>query len=127
MGKWQPVQPSELKVGDEFKLVVATTEVRGVVADASDCTYVIDENLEGWNRVQCQAKWFRRKPAKPTRPAEPPAGTVVRNTTEKWIGMRDDDHWWYVHTYDGQFVSSYNWDDWVSVGDTIEVAEWVKP
>lgn len=129
MGKWQPVQPSELKVGDEFKLVVATTEVRGVVADASDCTYVIDENLEGWNRVQCQAKWFRRKPAKPTRPTEPPTGTVVRKVSTGEVGVRDTDpdKPWNLHNAGGFYIGPDDWGDWIKPGDEIEIAEWVKP
>ena len=128
MGKWEKVEPSMLKVGDEFKLVVATTEVRGVVADDSDCTYVIDRNLEGWKRSQFQAKWFRRKPAKPTRPAEPPAGTVVKKVSTGEVGVRSFHElcpWSIVRS--GGVHAWDSWDDWIAPGDAIEIAEWVKP
>ena len=127
MSKWEPVNPADLKPGDKFKAVAAVTneEFIGTIGRLIGAGCV---SKDGWLLPFRRGdKWFRRKPAKPTRPAEPPAGTVVRNTTEKWIGMRDDDHWWYVHSYDGQFVSSYNWDDWIAPGDEIQIAEWVKP
>ena len=129
MGKWEPVNPADLKPGDKAKAISSGGKVSGLVDVTDSNGYVLIRfgKLFYLRSDFRDVQWFRRKPAKPTRPAEPPAGTVVRNTTEKWIGMRDDGHWWHVHTYDGAFVSSYNWDDWVSVGDTIEIAEWVKP
>jgi len=127
VGKWEKIEPSMLKVGDEFKLVAVTTEVRGVVADDSDCTYVIDENLEGWKRSQFQAKWFRRKPAKPTRPAEPPAGTVVKNVRTGEVGVRDHDStapWEVVKPEVSVGASSLSWSTWIQPGDEIQIAEW---
>lgn len=84
-------------------------------------------------RSDCRdVQWFRRKPAKPTRPAEPPAGTVVRNTRSGAVGKHFaplNDH--YTHNWaflkidrDSEWKK---WDDWIAPTDEIEVAEWVKP
>lgn len=126
MGKWEPVNPADLKPGDKFKGVAGDTAITGIVRKVEAESHTVHAGGECSFFIP-KWEWFRRKPAKPTRPAEPPAGTVVRNTTEKWIGLRDDDHWWHVHTYDGAFVSSYNWDDWIAPTDEIQIAEWVKP
>ena len=134
MSKWEPVNPADLKPGDKVKCVERLDDheisYRGVVKSKMDGDVHLGAGL--WiprvankiHRTGHSYTWFRRKPKPPTRPAEPPTGTVVRNMVTGRVGWCDDDQtWrWYVGG-----VGWQNWKDWIVPGDTIEVAEWVKP
>ena len=124
VGKWEPVNPGDLKRGDRVKRVLGETVCTFTVGATHRPDYVGDSNQLLWGLSNPDYKWFRSKPAKPTRPAEPPAGTVVRNMVTGRVGWCDDDQtWrWYVGG-----VGWRNWKDWIVPGDTIEIAEWVKP
>ena len=126
MGKWEPVNPADLKPGDKVKAISSGGKVSGLVDVTDSNGYVLIRfgKLFYLRSDFRDVQWFRRKPAKPTRPAEPPAGTVVRNMVTGRVGWCDDDQtWrWYVGG-----VGWRNWKDWIVPGDTIEIAEWVKP
>ncbi len=131
MGKWQPVNPADLKPGDKFKGVAGDTAITGIVRKVEAESHTVHAGGECSFFIP-KWEWFRRKPAKPTRPAEPPAGTVVRNVRTGEVGVGDgyrgESGAWNVTDPGKQQVSrSCHWEEWINRGDEIEVAEWVKP
>lgn len=132
MGKWQPVNPADLKPGDKVKAISSGGKVSGLVEVTDSNGYVLIRfGKLFYLRSDCRdVQWFRRKPAKPTRPAEPPAGTVVRKVSTGEVGIRDCDTsapWEVIDPSRILGAGSYSWDTWIQPGDTIEIAEWVKP
>ena len=131
VSKWEPVNPADLKPGDKFKGVAGDTAITGIVRKVEAESHTVHAGGECSFFIP-KWEWFRRKPAKPTRPVEPPAGTVVRNTRSGVVGKHfaplndDDTRNWALLKIDGDSEWK-KWDDWIAPTDEIEVAEWVKP
>lgn len=137
MGKWEKVDPTDLKPGDKVKCVELIDGHEVTLSGSVVATQGREVHLGAgvWVKprtpifqTEHKVEWFRRKPKPPTRPVEPSAGTVVRNvrTGEQAARYADFEGWWFVHK-DDRFVGNKHWNDFVAPGDEIEIAEWVKP
>jgi len=64
----------------------------------------------------------------PTRPTEPPPGSVVRKVSTGEVGVRDKDPdapWEVTNPTHRNEAGSFSWDAWIEPGDEIELAAWV--
>lgn len=132
MGKWQPVNPADLREFEEAKAVIdCGLNVVGEFFTSSDGKVGFQGLTMRFNPADEGIQWFRRKPAKPTRPAEPPAGTVVRKVSTGEVGVRETHvgfpPWNVTDPASTRGPVPKFWNEWIAPGDEIEIGEWVKP
>jgi len=136
MSKWEPIDPADIKVGDEVRWVVEITGGRVIreVVVSEVCprsirlglTYIAPGN----------GTWYVRKAKQPkplTRPEEPPVGSFFRvdRTGDAFQRCVGDGDWCYLILGDSDRASDLEtWGYITEPGDTItklrlvEVPDW---
>ena len=98
MGKWQKIDPDEIKAGDRVKCVDDSTDCvtthSGIVTDLEGGDIVV--GINGYIHP-LTGTWYIAKPKKakpPTRPDEPPVGSFVRvdRTERAWLRLTEHDY-----------------------------------
>ena len=129
MSKWMKVDPATLKVGDRFRAVEirgehSKTVVTGVVTMV-DGLYLYDSTDCEWTTSHYQ--WCIRKPKKakpPTRPEEPPVGSLFRVDRTRKIFQRTALHYYLRLRSPGMAAPiTWQWSDITEPGDTITMLE----
>lgn len=130
MGRWEPVNPADLTLVDERHLKETEAQLEDAWATIDDQAQEIDR----WRtKAVALAKRMRAeaRESELTRPAEPPAGTVVRKVSTGEVGVRDSSEyqapWNVTDPARVDCADSRRWEDWIAPGEEIEIAEWVKP
>ena len=123
MGKWQKIDPAEIKVGDWVK-------VKHDCGEYKETTYAHVVHTDGYEigvGPYCfysnRGTWYIRKPKlKPlTRPGEPPVGTFFRvdRTGADWLRLNADDY------TEATGDKTYAWSFVTEPGDTIQLLKLV--
>ena len=125
--KWQKINPAELKVGDEVRMVDAFSMFQISGKTSPSKIGICVGGIDFTEAPECRT-WFVRKPkkAKPlTRPDEPPIGTFFRvdRTAREYVRKESLSHRQY---FLARGEGRWDWESITEPGDTITLLDLVE-
>ncbi len=129
MGKWQKIDPAEIKVGDLVKVRHVSDAYEATTSAVATNVTDLQIGVGPYNLYKNEGTWYIAKPKKakpPTRPDEPPVGSFFRvdRTGELYLRMHEGNgDYGYVSLLGDREGDLCTWTDITDHGDTITLLE----